>query len=145
MIVSMSACSSSSATETTTTTTIAPTTTTAAAPDCSQQALDAAVEERETYVIGCDSGWAALQPRSWVCGEHCYAFIYKWDQAKWNLAIKCDQYSALSSEGFCTGMTGRIQDSNYTEAVAEFPPNEVVCQIWAKSIYAEIEKDPKCA
>jgi ABC-type transport system substrate-binding protein len=143
-ILSLGACSSSSSADTTTTTTLAPTTTTIALPDCSQDALDAAVGERETYILGCSSNWAALQPRSWECGEHCYAFIYKWDQAKWNLALKCDQYSALSADGYCTGMTGQIRDANYTENIVEFPTKDVACQIWAKSVYQEIEKNTGC-
>ena len=143
-VVGMSACAPSSSADTTTTTTMPPTTTTVAPPDCSQDALDGAVGERDTYVLGCAGGWTALQPKSWECGEHCYAFIYKWDQAKWNLAMKCDQYSALSTEGYCTGMTGQILDGTYTETIAEFPPQDVVCQVWAKSVYQEFEKNTGC-
>lgn len=132
VVISLSSCASSSA-DTATTTTAAPTTTTQAPADCSQDALDGAVGERETYVMGCAAGWAALQPRSWECGEHCYAFIYKWDQAKWNLTMKCSLYSPLSADGGCQGMTGQITDANYTDSIAEFPPKAVACDLWKQS------------
>jgi hypothetical protein len=143
-IVGLSACSSSSTADETTTT-VAVTTTTEATPDCSQDALDAAVGERETYVAGCVAGWAALTPRSWECGEHCFAFIYKWEQAKWNLTMKCSLYSVLSADGYCTGMTGQIPDGNYTDAIAEFPPKAVACELWKDSFVDPKESKAFCA
>lgn len=58
--------------------------------------------------------------------------------------MKCDQYSALSADGFCSGMSGEIRDAIYTETITEFPPQDVVCQIWAKSFYAEFEENNGC-
>ncbi len=144
-VLSLGACSSSSAADTTTTTTVPETTTTVALPDCSQDAMDAAVGERETYVMGCVAGWAALQPRSWECGEHCWGFIYKWDQAKWNLTMKCSLYSLLSDSGGCTGMTGQISDGNYTDTIAEFPPKAVACELWKDSFVDPSETKVFCA
>jgi hypothetical protein len=144
-IAAFSSCSSSDVATTSTSTTTAATTTTASIPDCSQYALDAAAGERDSYVLGCASNWAAIQPESWICGEHCYAFIYKWDQGKWNLTMKCDQYSALSPDGYCQGMTGEISEGNYTPTISEYPPSDVACQIWAKSPFAEFEKNTQCA
>ena len=120
------------------------TTTTVLAPDCSQEALDAAAGEPDTYVLGCSSNWAALQPESWECGEHCWAFIFKWDQSKWNLVAKCSQYSPLSADGSCSGMTGQITDGNYVQTV-EYPPADVSCQIWANSLYGGSGEEPGCA
>lgn len=144
-IIGLSACSSSSAADETTTTTVAATTTIEATPDCSQDALDAAVGERETYVMGCIDGWTALQPRSWECGEHCYAFIYKWDQAKWNLTMKCSLYSLLSETGGCYGMSGQIPDGTYTDTIAEFPPKAVACDLWKESFADPEEARAFCA
>ena len=135
-IAGLSACSSASTVDTSSTT-VAPTTIAVAPADCSQDAMDGAVGERRTYVMGCVADWAALQPQSWECGEHCYAFIYKWDQAKWNLRMKCDLYSHLSADGGCYGMTGQINDGNYTESIAEFPPKAVVCELWKESFADE--------
>ena len=141
----LTACAPSSSADPTTTTTLAPTTTAVAAPDCSQDALDAAVGERETYVMGCVGGWTALQPRSWECGEHCWGFIYKWDQAKWNLRLKCDLYSVLSETGGCYGMSGQINDGTYTDTIAEFPPKAVACELWKESFAEESERRALCA
>lgn len=140
-IVALYACAGASSQTSSTT---LPATTTAVAPDCSEAALSAAAGEADTYVLGCSSNWAALQPRSWECGEHCWAFIFKWDQAKWNLVAKCSQYSALSEDGYCLGMTGQIMDDNYVQNV-EYPPADVSCRIWANSLYRETDEDTACA
>jgi len=134
--------SCSSADSATPATTVAATTTTTTAPDCSPAALEATVGEK-TYTLGCTSNWAALQPSSWECGEHCYGFIYKWDQAKWNLAMKCSLYSPLSAEGSCQGMTGQISDANYTDGVTEFPPTAVACELWKES-FVDPESNTAC-
>ena len=126
-----------------TTTVAATTTTTVAAPDCSQSALDAAAGEK-VYQLGCSSNWAALQLSSQECGEHCYGFIYKWDQAKWNLAMKCSLYSPLSVEGSCQGMTGQISYANYTNSVTEFPPTDVACELW-KDSFVDPESNKACS
>lgn len=144
-IFGLGACSDSSAADTTTTTTVAVTTTTAAAPDCSQDALDGAVGERDTFVMGCVAGWTALQPKSIECGEHCDAFIYKWDQAKWNLTMKCSLYSLLSETGGCNGMAGQIPDGNYTATISEFPPKAVACELWKESFADPNELKAFCA
>ena len=132
-----------SADKATTTTVAATTTTTAAAPDCSQSALDAAGGEK-VYPLGCSSNWAALELSSQECGEHCYGFIYKWDQSKWNLAMKCSLYSPLSAEGSCQGMTGQISDANYTNSVTEFPPTDVACELW-KDSFVDPESIKDCS
>ncbi len=132
-ITGLASCSSADS-ATPATTVAATTTTTVVAPDCSQSALDAAGGEK-VYPLGCSSNWAALQLSSQECGEHCYAFIYKWDQAKWNLAMKCSQYSPLSAAGSCEGMTGKTSDANYSGMATEFPSEDAVCDIWAKSLY----------
>ena len=144
LMIALTSCSESGNTMSTTTVPTYVPTTTVSAPDCSQPALERTVGEK-TYVLGCSADWAALQPFSWECGEHCFAFIYKWEQTKWSLKMKCDQYQTLSIEGWCEGMQGDISDGNYTGSVAEFPPNDIACQIWVKSMYAEYEKKTSCS
>ena len=141
-ITGLTSCSSADSTTPETTVAATPTTT-VAAPDCSQSALDAAGGEK-VYPLGCSSNWAALQLSSQECGEHCYAFIYTWEQAKWNLAMKCSLYSPLSAEGSCQGMTGQISDANYTNSVTEFPPTDVACELW-KDSFVDPESNKACS
>lgn len=113
-----------------TSSTTLPATTTTVAPDCSETALSAAAGEA-TYVIGCAEGWAGVQLRSYECGEHCYGYIYKWDEAKWNLLGMCSQYSLiLPEDNSCQGMSGLPKDRSFSGQMVAFPPKEVACQIW---------------
>lgn len=127
-ITSLAACGSSSANQSTST--VAETSTSLATPDCSQKALDATTGQGGTYIVGCAENWAAVEAGSGECNEHCFAFIFKWDEAKWNLKMKCDQYSTLSEDGFCMGMTGEFQNAQDISTIAEYPPADVACQIW---------------
>jgi hypothetical protein len=128
-IASLTACGGSTAKQSTSS--VAETSAPLATPDCSQEALDATSGRKGTYVLGCSGNWAAVEsPYIDECTEHCFAFIYKWDQAKWNLTMKCDQYSTLSAEGFCMGLTGEMQNAEYIDTIAEFPPQDVACQIF---------------
>ena len=143
--IGLSACGSSSNANDTSAITVPATTTTVSKADCSYEALDAAVGEKDSYILGCVSNWAAVQPNSWECGEHCYGFIYKWEQENWSLKMKCSQYSHILEEGTCTGMIGQISEGNYTSTIAEMPPKEVACQIWARAIVDPVAVNQYCS
>lgn len=133
-ISALTACGGGNA-ETSSTTLLA--TTTTLAPDCSETSLSTAAAEA-TYVIGCAERWAGLQLKSQECGEHCYGYIYKWAQAKWNLLGMCSQYSLILPENnSCEGMTGTPKDRNFTGGMTEFPPKEIACQIWDAHRFSE--------
>jgi hypothetical protein len=126
----LAACGNSATSETTTTIPTT-TTTTIASPDCSMPALETAIGE-PTYIVGCSGEWAALQPKSLECGEHCFGFVYKWENSQWSLLGKCSQFSLiLPEDNWCEGMSGKPLDQTFTgQPMSEFPPKEISCEIW---------------
>ncbi len=125
----LTACGNSTSTESSTS--AIPAVTTIESPDCSLAALENAIGE-PTYIVGCTGEWAALQPKSLECGEHCFGYVYKWSNSEWNLLGKCSQYSLLLPEdNSCEGMSGMPVDQTFTgQPMSEFPPKEISCEIW---------------
>jgi hypothetical protein len=106
---------------------------------CSQMAIEAAVGQ-STSLFNCVGEWAAVQPVSYVrdCTECESVWLYKWDDAKWNLVGRCNQYVLLvESESPCSPMSGWINDDNYIDAMADFPSRDVACDIWPINRYPE--------
>jgi hypothetical protein len=130
-ITCLAACGNSSANQSTST--VAETSLPQAPADCSEKTLDALGGR---VILGCTGNWAAIEAPALDCTEHCFAFIFKWDGAKWNLKMRCDQYSTLYGSGFCSGMTGNAQDAQYTDTIEEFPPLSVSCELWPPNRYS---------
>jgi hypothetical protein len=115
------------------------TTTTVTQVDCSRAAIEIGVGE-STSIFNCSGEWAAIQPSSYVgnCTECESVWLYKWSEAKWNLMGRCNQYVMLvESESPCGAMSGWLNDDNYIDKMADFPPPKVACDIWPMNRYAE--------
>jgi hypothetical protein len=123
-------------------TTVAPPST-AAAPDCSESAIEAGAGE-SVQVMNCKQDWAAVQSESLECGEHCYGWLLKWSDSKWNLMGSCSQYSALIPDNGCQGMSGLLKDKTYTDTWTDFPSKEVACQLWSANRYPENISETGC-
>jgi len=107
--------------------------------ECSRASIESAVGE-STSVFNCAGEWAAIQPSSYVsdCTECESVWLYKWSQEKWNLMGRCNQYVPLvESQTPCSAMAGWLNDGNYIDKMADFPPSDVACTIWPTNRFSE--------
>lgn len=120
--------------------TTAATTTVSTLPvDCSKPAIEAAVGESISN-FNCAGEWTAIQPDSYVgdCLDCESVWIYKWQDAKWNLMGRCNQYVPLvKSEMPCSPMAGWLNDGDYIDTMADFPEADIACELWVANRWPE--------
>lgn len=136
MVAGLSSCNSSST---------AGTTSTIATADCSKSAIEAAVGEA-TDIFNCSGNWAAIQPNSYVgeCNDCESVWLYKWESGAWNLKGVGNQYASLTPNSGFLGMTGLLREKLYTDAMTEYPSQEVACELWPTNRYPENIAETGC-
>jgi len=128
----LGACSGSdSATNSTTTTSAAKTNTNAV---CSKGQIEEAVGEPAGYFI-CAGEWASVQPTSYIadCTDCERVWLLKWEDSAWTLKGECSQFSTLTPESICRGLSGTVSQSTEAGLMEEFPPADVGCEIWTSN------------
>jgi hypothetical protein len=110
--------------------------------DCTRDVVEAAVGEPS--IIDCYGVWATAMPNSYAgaCTECESVWLYKWESGNWNLKGKCNQYVTLPSG--CSGLEGTIQNSVYTDEMAEVPDPITACEIWDANTWTRNMAETGC-